>query len=129
MAEIAAAYPDGVPSIREIAEKQQVSAKYLEHIMQGLKAAGLVRAIRGTHGGYVLARPPEQITMKEIYQALEGSAAPVPCVDEPTLCDMVGSCPTRDAWVEMKQAIEEVLGRRTLRDLARKCSAGAGGRA
>ena len=127
MAEIAAAYPDGAPSIREIAERQQLSPKYLEHIMQALKTAGLVRAIRGMHGGYALTRPPGEIRMGEVFRVLEGPLAPAPCVDAPDQCGMAENCPTRDAWVEMKRAIEDVLDRRTLQDLAEKCGAAADG--
>jgi len=120
---VAAAYPDGTPSIREIAERQQLSPKYLESIMQALKAAGLVRATRGVHGGYALTRPPAEIRMSDIVRVLEGSSAPVPCVDAPDLCGMSGDCPTRDTWVELRAAIEDVLGRRTLQDLAARCGA------
>ncbi len=126
MAEIAGAYPDGTTSVREIAERQSVSAKYLESIVQPLKAAGLIRAVRGMHGGYELTRPPEQISLAEVFRALEGSPAPVPCVDDPSLCGMVEGCPTRDTWVDVKEAIEAVLEGRTLSDLALKCGEGSG---
>jgi Rrf2 family cysteine metabolism transcriptional repressor len=122
LAEVAAAYPDGTPSIREIAERQRLSPKYLESIMQALKAAGLVRATRGVHGGYTLTRPPAEIRMSDIFRALEGTPAPVPCVDTPELCGMADDCPTRDTWVELRGAIEGVLTRRTLQDLAVKCN-------
>ena len=120
---MAAAYPDGTPSIREIAERQQLSPKYLEHIMQALKAAGLVRAARGAHGGYALTRPPGEIRMSDVFRVLEGPPAPVPCVDAPGLCGMADDCPTRDTWVELRGAIEGVLASRTLQDLAEKCGA------
>jgi Rrf2 family cysteine metabolism transcriptional repressor len=121
MAELAAAYPDGSPSVREIAERQQVSPKYLEHIMQALKVAGLVRAMRGAHGGYALVRAPGEINVADVFRALEGSPAPVPCVDTPETCAMADDCPTRDTWLELRDAIEGVLEGKTLRDLAGKC--------
>lgn len=55
MVELALAYPDGTLSVRDVAERQSISAKYLEHIMASLKTAGLVTAARGIHGGYALA--------------------------------------------------------------------------
>jgi Rrf2 family protein len=123
MAELAAAYPQRAPSVREIAQSQQVSVKYLEHIMQALKLAGLVRATRGTHGGYALARAPQEIKVADVFRALEGSPAPVPCVDAPETCPMARGCPTRDTWVELRDAIQRVLDGKTLQDLAEKCRA------
>ena len=125
LAEVAAAYPDGMPSIREIAERQHLSPKYLESIMQALKAAGLVRATRGMHGGYALAHPPDQISMSDVFYALEGPPDPVPCLDEPEDCDMAAACPTRETWLELRAAIDGVLARRTLKDLAARCIARA----
>jgi Rrf2 family protein len=120
MTQVAAAYPDRAVSVREVGEEQNISPKYLEHILRGLKAAGLVRAIRGTNGGYVLARPPGSITLKDLYESLVGSVAPVDCVDCPDSCSMHDICPTRDTWVEMKEAIETVLERTTIRDLVER---------
>jgi Rrf2 family protein len=124
LAEVAVAYPSGTPSVREIAEKQRISPKYLESIMQALKAAGLVRAARGAHGGYALTRPPREISMSDVVRVLEGPSGPVPCVDAPDLCRMAGDCPTRDMWVEMREAMDGVLARRTLQDLAARCADG-----
>ena len=68
--------------LREIAERQEVSEKYLEHSIPALRKAGLVRSIRGAHGGYVLARLPSEIRLSEIMEVLEGSMAPAECVDD-----------------------------------------------
>lgn len=105
-------------SVREIADQQAISAKYLERILKALKAAGLVQAVRGKRGGYVLARPPESITLKDLYEVLDGSAAPVACVDCAASCEMHDVCPTRDTWVELREAIASVLQRTTAHDLA-----------
>jgi len=104
-------------SLRELAEYQKVSAKYLEHIFRALRAAGLVLAVRGMHGGYMLARPADRITLKEVYEALAGSTAPVECVDCRESCPMHESCFMIDTWAELKQAIDDVLTRTTLREL------------
>jgi Rrf2 family cysteine metabolism transcriptional repressor len=124
LAEVAAAYPAGTPSVREIARKQRLSSKYLESIMQALKVAGLVRATRGMHGGYALTHPPSEVKLSDVFRVLEGPSAPVPCVDTPDLCAMSHDCPTRGTWVELKAAIDGVLNRRTLQDLAARCGAG-----
>lgn len=129
MTELASAHPDRAVSVREVAEQQGISPKYLEQILRPLVAAGFVQAIRGQQGGYVLARPPETITLKGLYESLVGSLAPVPCVDCPDSCSMHDICPTRDTWVEVKEAVETVLERTTIRDLVerknRKASAAA----
>ena len=118
LTELALVYPDGTLSIRNMAEKQQVSPKYLAQIMRALKTSGLVTSVRGMHGGFALARKPEDVTLKEVYKVLEGTFAPVECVDNPESCTMQESCPTRDTWVEMMQAMESVLERTTMQDLA-----------
>jgi Rrf2 family protein len=120
LTELAIAYPDGVVPVREIAERQRVSAKYLEHILKSLRTAGLVRAARGSRGGYSLTRSPEAITLKEVYESLAGSLAPVECVDCPDSCSMHATCPTRETWVELRDAIEQVLGRTRLLDLVER---------
>jgi len=96
---------------------QGISVNYLEQIMSSLRVAGLVKAVRGMHGGFALSRPPAGITLKEVFEALEGAVAPVGCVDHPESCPMEQLCPTRQTWVEMKESIEEVLERTTLQDL------------
>jgi Rrf2 family protein len=117
LVEIAAASPQQTLSLKDVARKQQVSVKYLEQIISSLKAAGLVNAVRGPGGGYELTKPPDAIGLDEVYEALEGSAAPVHCVDDPASCAMREVCPTRETWVEVREAIEEVLRKTTLDDL------------
>lgn len=120
MAQVASGHPDRAVPVREVAEQQRLSAKYLEQIFRPLKAAGLIRAVRGKQGGYVLTRPPERITLKQVYESLEGSLAPVDCVDCPDSCSMHPICPTRDTWVEIKESVEGVLERTTIRDLVER---------
>jgi len=120
MAELAAAYDQGAVSVKDIARNQCVSAKYLEQIMASLKAAGLVEAARGMHGGYQLSRPPETVCLGEVFRALEGAPAPVACVEKPGSCPMEDVCPTRETWAEVKEAVEGVLERTTLRDLGER---------
>jgi Rrf2 family protein len=120
LAELACAQPGTTLSVRDVAERQRISPKYLEHILKALKAAGLIKAARGMHGGYALARPPASITLKEVLEILEGSVAPVDCVDEPDSCPMEASCPTRETWVEIKLSILTVLQRTTVQDLSER---------
>ena len=118
LAELAAVGADRTLSVREMAESQQLSPKYLEQIFAALKAGGLVEAVRGANGGYRLARAPEKTTLGEVFRVLEGATAPVGCVEDPGSCAMAAVCPTRDTWVELGEAVEGVLGRTTVRQLA-----------
>ena len=118
LTELALAWPDSTVSIRDMAEKQNISSKYLEQITASLKAAGIAQAIRGMHGGYALRRPPGTITLLDVYMALEGSIAPVDCVDHPEACPLNDDCPTRETWVKMKDAMENVLRETSLQNLA-----------
>lgn len=117
LVELALAEQSEAVSTREVAEKQGISFKYLEQIMASLRAAGLVNSQRGQHGGYSLARRPENIKLVEIYEVLEGSTAPVECVDNPGSCPLEGVCAPRDTWAEMGHSIRQVLENTTLRDL------------
>lgn len=88
--------------------------------MTTLRTAGLVKAVRGMHGGYALTKLPKDITVQDIFEAIEGSVAPVDCVDHPETCELKGVCPTRDTWVEMAESIGRVLRGTTLQDLAER---------
>jgi Rrf2 family protein len=120
MLDLALHYGQGAILVRDIAKRQEVSERYLEHLLISLKAAGMVRSTRGTHGGFSLTMPPSKIRLDEIVQALEGSLAPVDCVDDPGVCTRSQSCVTRDVWTEMKDAMVGVLSSRTLQDLAER---------
>ncbi|MFW6457564.1 MAG: RrF2 family transcriptional regulator [Planctomycetota bacterium] len=117
LSELGVAYPEETLSVRELAERQDISEKYLEHIMSSLKSAGIIRSVRGKYGGYQLRRPPEEITLAEVFRVLEGPPAPVECVENPESCSMCGACPTRRTWVDMRDAVVDVLENTTVADL------------
>ncbi len=114
MVELAEAFSGGPISTRKIAERLDLSPKYLEQILSALKAAGLVKAVRGIRGGYALARQPTSIKLSEVFRALEGSPILVECVEHPEECPEEKSCPTRETWVEMQEALESILENTTL---------------
>ncbi len=118
--ELARAYPGGGVSVKEMAERQRLSPKYLEKIMATLKAAGLVTAATGVHGGYALTRSPERIRISEIFAALEGPAELVECLRSDAACPLEGVCPTQSLWREMTDAIVDILEGTTLQDLAER---------
>lgn len=88
--------------------------------MTALKVAGLVRPVRGMRGGFVLTKSPADVSLKEVYEALDGSLAPVDCVDDPESCPLEQTCPTRETWVEMKNALVKVLAGTTLEQLVER---------
>ncbi len=104
-------------SVHKLAEIEGISPKYLEQILKALKTAGLVCASPGQRGGYVLAQPPATITLKKIYESLVGSLAPVPCVDCPRSCPRREFCPLVDTWIELRDAIQDVMERTTIQQL------------
>jgi len=115
--DLAMRWGQGPVQLKDIAQNQEVSLQYLEHLVRPLIAAGLVRSMRGAHGGVWLAKPPEEIKLSEVIEALVGSIAPVECVDDPKVCDRSDRCATRDVWCDMKRVMDEVLESMTLQDL------------
>ncbi|OGO08218.1 MAG: hypothetical protein A2Y61_01055 [Chloroflexi bacterium RBG_13_60_13] len=114
--------------LKDIARRQDVSAQYLEHLISPLIKAGILRSRRGSRGGISLGRTPEEINLSQVVEILEGSVAPVECVDNPEVCSRSGSCVTRDIWVEIKAATVGILGSTTIEDLVtrHKQKAGSG---
>jgi Rrf2 family cysteine metabolism transcriptional repressor len=107
--------------LKVIAQRQDISAKYLEQLMAGLKSAGIVRSIRGAKGGYVLAKPPNQIKLSDLFGTLEGdSAITVECVENKKYCSRAADCVARQFWTELQQAVMNILESTTLQDLAQK---------
>ena len=104
--------------IKDVAERQEISIKYLEQIVSVLVKAGYVRSIRGPQGGYRLMKNPEDYTVGMILRLTEGSLAPVSCLDdEENLCTRADSCVTLKLWKELDAAIRGVLDHYTLADL------------
>ena len=103
--------------IKDISKRREISELYLKQLFIPLKAAGLVRAVRGARGGFILAKPPSQIKLIEIIQIMEGSTAPVDCVDDSAICSRSDLCITRGVWAEIKEAMDKVLESTTLQDL------------
>ena len=109
---------DGGPVLlKDIAKRQDISAQYLEHLVAPLIRAGILRSIRGAKGGIALAMRPEEIRLSRVIEVLEGSVAPVECVDNAGLCARSDVCVARDVWVEIKAAITGVLESLTVKDL------------
>lgn len=108
---------DRPTSLKKVAERQDLSHQYLEQIFGVLRRAGVVESVRGARGGYRLARRPGEVTALEVVELLEGSVAPVACLENDETCGRVGACSTEPLWREVDQAVRRVLGRTTLADL------------
>jgi len=119
MLELALHYGDGPVLVKDIAKNQEISKRYLEHLIVSLQAVGLVRTMRGKKGGCILAKPPSQIRLGEVVETLEGSISPVDCIDDSKLCPRTKLCVTRDIWMKMKEAIINVLDSITLEDMVK----------
>jgi len=117
MLDLAVHYGGGPINVRDISCRQEISGRYLEQLLTPLRAAGLVRTTRGPHGGFTLARPPSGIRLIEIIQIMEGSTAPVECIDDAGTCPRSESCVTRGVWEEVRNATDQVLKSTTLQDL------------
>ena len=106
--------------LKDIAQRQQISLRYLEHLITPLVAAGIIRSTRGVRGGVWLVKPPQEIKLSEVIRLLEGSIAPVECVNNPGICIRSELCVTRDIWGELKRAIDDVLESTTLQNLVER---------
>ncbi|MFQ9510218.1 MAG: RrF2 family transcriptional regulator [Lachnospiraceae bacterium] len=104
--------------IKKIAERQEISEKYLEQIITILNRAGYVKSMRGAQGGYRLAKAPEAYTVGMILRLTEGSLAPVACLDdEENQCTRSNECATLSLWKKLNTAINDVVDNMTLADL------------
>ncbi len=103
--------------LKVIAQRQDISAKYLEQLMVMLKSAGFVRSIRGAKGGYVLAKAPNQIKLSDIFHCLEGTVNTVECVENEDYCKRAADCVARQVWTQVQEAIDNVLQSITLQDV------------
>lgn len=111
---------EGPILLKEIAERQALSEKYLWQLMPPLKHAGLVMSFRGARGGYTLAKPSAEITLQDIVTAVEGPVYLVDCVDDAQHCARAATCASRDIWAAVAQKIADVLESYTLDELARQ---------
>ena len=109
-------------SVREIADRQDISGKYMEQIIGVLTRAGLLRSVRGAQGGYHLTRPAKEITVGMILRATEGDLAPAECVKSEVPCGRTNECSTRLVFEKVYSAINNVIDNVTLDELIPQCA-------
>jgi Rrf2 family protein len=120
MVSLAREFGNGPLALSSIAHDSAVPAAYLEQLLGTLRRSGLITSTRGAHGGYALARSPEEMLVGEIYRSLEGPVAPMDCVSEvesDELCPLIDGCATRVVWLKVRDSIVEALDSTTLADL------------
>ena len=120
MLELAYHYGEGPIELKEIAKKENISLKYLEQVINPLRAAGLLKSIRGSKGGYSLAKPPSEICLYDVVETLEGPLNLLECLRDSKVCQKVPSCVTRDIWREVSEAISKIFYSITLEDMVNR---------
>jgi len=118
MAYLATRFGEGPIRLRTVAEEEELPAKYLEQLIGRLRQAGLVRASRGARGGVMLAKPPDRITAREVISVLEGSLAPVDCLDAKN--GHAEQCVPHPLWRALHESVTATLESFTLADLAER---------
>ena len=127
MLDLAAHQGDGYVALKDIAQRQEISKKYLEQIVPMLGKSDILRTTRGYQGGYRLARRPEDYTARDILRLTEGSLAPVACLDcEVNTCPRSAVCPTLPFWQGLEKVVNDYVNGVTLADLIQNCMAAGG---
>ena len=118
MLDLAQHKDEGFIALKDIAERQDISKKYLEQIVPLLNKADILRTNRGYQGGYMLAKPPDKYTVGDILRVTEGSIAPVSCLDsEVNNCPRCNDCMTLGVWKGLNEVIVNYLDGITLQDI------------
>ena len=107
----------GYIALKDIAERQEISKKYLEQIIPILGRSGILKTVRGSQGGYQLAETPDKYTVGDILRLTEGSLSPISCVEDPAECDRSADCAMLSVWQGLYKAVNEYLDSITLQDI------------
>jgi Rrf2 family protein len=110
---------DSLIQVKEIAKNEKISVKYLEQIIRSLKKAGMLSVERGAKGGYTIGRDPADITMKDVFDALEDGTYLIDCLENDNVCERRESCSTFDFWNNFNNVINDYLRSVTVADLVK----------
>jgi Rrf2 family protein len=124
MLDLAVYYGQGPIESADIARRQYIPEQYLDQILMALRKEGLVKSVRGPKGGHMLARPPVQITMAQVMQALEGYVPPMECLPHPDFCKLSPGCALREVWQKIDDMTQQLLTSTTIDDLAARHQSG-----
>ena len=109
--------PEKPRMLKDIAQSQQISEKYISRLVIDLRRAKLVRSVRGVNGGFHLAKRPDEITLLEVLETMEGPLSVVECVRSPEKCKRQTLCPARNIWTQLNDGIRELTRNITLDDI------------
>ncbi|HSI66847.1 MAG TPA: Rrf2 family transcriptional regulator [Planococcus sp. (in: firmicutes)] len=112
MIALAKQYGEGPVPLRKIATEYELSEAYLEQLVAPLRNSGLVKSVRGAHGGYMLTRSPKEISAGDVIRVLEGPIQPVEGIEDEAQ-------PQRELWVRIRDAVKDVLDKTTIEELAK----------
>ncbi|MCM8763017.1 MAG: Rrf2 family transcriptional regulator [Candidatus Omnitrophica bacterium] len=127
--DLALHYGQGVVSIHDMAKRLDIPFKFLEQVLLELKQAGFVDSKRGIKGGYFLANPPRQITIGSVVRFIDGPLEPIACANLKTNykgCRDINTCLLRGIWIEVTQAISDIIDKITFQDICDKIRAAKG---
>jgi Rrf2 family protein len=124
LVELAHRYGEGPVQSAVIAHRQSIPEPYLDQLLTSLRRAGFIRSVRGPQGGHALIRDPHDLKLSEVIAALEGSLAPIACLDDPEGCRTTTSCCLKPVWQEIEAATIRVLESVTISDIAERERAG-----
>ena len=116
MVDLAINYGEQPVSIKSISERQNISEYYLEQLFSSLRRAKLIKSVRGAQGGYILNRAPEEITIQDVLDVLEGPIEVSNCLEDGA-CNNIDCCATRLLWKKLKNSIDSVTSSITLQDI------------
>lgn len=116
MVDLASSYGGAPVSIKTISKRENLSEYYLEQLFSPLRRANVIRSIRGAQGGYILCKPPREITVGDIMTILEGPIEVADCIDG-VECESSDSCATKAVWEKIKRSIDDVMNSITLQDI------------
>lgn len=120
MVDLAENYNKGPIQLSSIANRQDISLKYLEQLIIPLKKANFIKSVRGPKGGHLLAKPPGDISVGEIVKVLESEISLTKCIEKPEICDRTDTCPTRDIWKITTKVMYDKLNSVTLSEMINK---------
>lgn len=118
LAERTAVDPSRPVRLTDIAAGRDLPLQFLEQLFSALRRAGILHSRRGASGGYVFARPPEQVTVLDVVEALDGLLTPATCTQGE--CDRLPGCGAASVWIAAKDAVEQVLAASTIADLVER---------
>lgn len=120
MYDLAGNYGAQPRSIKAIADRQGIPEAYLEQLLCALRRDGLVASVRGAQGGYMLSRPPGEITVGQVLRTLEGGLSIIDCLNEEQGCGKSCDCPSRTIWKRLRDGMNEIVDGITLEDMLRR---------